>query len=156
MAIKSETVEAFIAGVEKELADIPRRKAELEKRKVELEEIIKKCKALFGEDQRQQSLPLSIPITTQPISRVRVDLKSLRRERGKKIWEQIVDLLKEVGTDLSISNIVQGFRDHGWPMSAKNASKIVYRALRDKPEIFINTHYGTWNLKERTEKKEQS
>jgi hypothetical protein len=35
------------------------------------------------------------------------------------------------------------------PLKAKNASKIIYRAMKDKPEILINTNMGTWDLKER-------
>lgn len=140
MAIKSETVEAFIAEAEKELSDILRRKAELE-------DLIKKCKALFREGHSQQPLPLKIPSYTQPTHMIEV--RSLRRHRGKKIWEQIVDLLNEVGVGLSISEIVQGFKKRDWPLSAKNASKIIYRAMKDKSEIFINTGRGTWDLKER-------
>jgi hypothetical protein len=138
MAIKTETVEAFIAEAEKELAEILRRKTELE-------DLIKKCKSLFGGNQRQQSLPLAIHISSHPLAKVRATFK-----REKKLWEQIVDLLKEVGTDLSISDIVQGFRERGWPLSEKNGSKIIYRAMRDKESIFRNTHRGTWTLKEKT------
>lgn len=140
MPIKSETVEAFIAEAEKDLAEIIRRKAELE-------ELIRKCKAFFRGDQRQQPLPLTIPISSQP-KMVKIKLKNLRSERGKKIWEQIMDLLKEVNRDLSISNIVHEFQKRGWPTS-KNASKIIYRSMKDKPEIFINTNHGTWKLMER-------
>jgi hypothetical protein len=144
MAMKSETVEAFVVEAEKELAGILRRKTELE-------DLITKCKALFGGDKRQQSLPLAIPNSSNP-GMVKIKLKSLRSERGKKIWEQIVDLLEEVQMDLSISHIVQGFSERGWPLSDKNASKIVYRAMRDKPTIFMNTDRGTWDLKKRVEK----
>ena len=73
----------------------------------------------------------------------------MRRDRGKKIWEQIMDLLKEVERDLSISEIVQGFQEREWPVSAKNGSKIIYRAMKDKPDMFINTKRGTWDLRER-------
>jgi hypothetical protein len=138
MAMKTETVDAFIAEAEKELASILRRKAQLE-------DLIKNCKALFSTEQRQQPLPLGETIAAQV-------LKSLRRDRGKKIWEQIVDLLKEVQGELSISEIVQGFQEREWPLSPKNASKIIYRAMRDKPDIFIHTSQGTWDLKERFRK----
>jgi phosphopantetheine adenylyltransferase len=139
MAMKSETVEAFIAEAEKELASILRRKTELE-------ELIKKCKSLFGGEPRQLSLSSEILISSET-SNVNLNIKNLRRKRGKKIWEQIVDLLKEVGEPLSISEIVQGFIERKWPLSDKNASKIIYRAMKDKPNIFINTNQGTWDLK---------
>ncbi len=143
MAVKNETVEAFIAEAEKELADVLRRK-------VELEDLIKKCKALFGVDPRQQTLPLEVPIHTQLSAKIKDNLlKSLRRERGKRIWEQIIDLLKEVERDLTISEIVHGFLEHNWPLSTNNGSKIIYRAMKDKPDIFIHTNRGTWDLKER-------
>ena len=141
MAMKSETVEAFVAEAEKELAGILRRKTELE-------DLIKKCKALFGGDKRQQSLSLAIPSSSKP-SMVKIKLKSLRSERGKKIWEQVADLLKETNMDLSIGKIVHEFKARGWPLSEQNASKIIYRAMKDKPEVFINTDHGTWKLMER-------
>jgi hypothetical protein len=141
MAMKNETVEAFVAEAEKELAGILRRKTELE-------DLIKKCKALFGGDKRQQSLPLAIPNSSKP-TMVKIKLTSLRSERGKKIWEQVADLLKETNMDLSIGKIVHEFKARGWPLSEQNASKIVYRAMKDKPEIFINTNHGTWKLMER-------
>jgi hypothetical protein len=142
MAMKSEAVDAFIAEAEKELAKILRRKAELE-------ELINKTKALFGVDHRQQPLPLKIPMSAQSSNMVKIKLKSLRSKRGKKIWEQIVDLLKEMNMDLSISKIVHEFKERDWPLSEQNASKIIYRAMKDKPEIFINTDHSTWKLMER-------
>lgn len=147
MTIKSETVQEFIAEAEKELADILHRKADLE-------DLIKKCKALFLGDYRQQALPLKITMPTRQPKRVTVTVKSLRRDRGKKLWEQIKDILKEVGGDLSVSNIAQEFRERGWPLSAKpsNALKIIYRAMKDKPELFRNTNRGTWDLVERFNK----
>jgi len=140
MAIKSEAVEAFIAEAEKELADILRRKTELE-------DLIKKCKTLFDSGPRQLPLNTGILISTQT-SEVELKTNSLRRNRGKKIWEHILDLFNEMDRELSISNIVKEFENRGWPTS-KNAPKIIYRAMRDKPEVFVNTNHGTWKLMER-------
>lgn len=144
--MKIETVEAFLAELQVELDAVLRRKEELEF-------LIAKCKSIFGVSsiKSEPDIDFSAALATapsnipQPIRVVRI-----KPRREKKIWQQVVDLLKEVGMDLSLRDIERGFQERSWPMHGKNISKIIYRAMRDKPDVFVNTNRGTWDLKDRT------
>jgi hypothetical protein len=154
--VNEPEIKAFISRVHRELNDINEKLETFQHRKKELEELIIKCKTVFHTDDLRQLSFLNSDVAPHSLlsrSVAQSVEKTFRKLRsGKKIWEQIVDLLKEVEMDLSISDIVQGFHERGWPLSEKNAAKILYRAMKDKPTLFINTNRGTWDLKKRLDK----
>jgi len=145
--MKTETVDTFIAELQAELDDVLRRKNELES-------LIVKCKSIFGASSIKPKLDMDIgtalapPLSHIPQPMIRTGRARPRRE--KKIWQQVFDLLEEVKVDLSLRDIEKGFQERSWPLGGKNSTKILYRAMRDKPDIFVNTNRGTWGLKKRT------
>jgi len=151
MAFKSETVEAFIAEAEKELADVLLRKTELE-------ELIRKCKTLFGGDQRQQSLPLEIPASSThliPKVKTKGKGKSRRIQRDAPLWQLVEGLFKEKGwSEIDFQPIRQTAVRRGWITDDSTGTKILYRAMNDKSEkgeVFVHTGRGTWALKGATD-----
>lgn len=148
MAFKSETVEAFIAEAEKELADVLGRKRELEGRETELKDVIKKCKALFEGDHRQQLLPLEPPTPSRPISKAKGRRK--RKKKAGPLWQLVEGLLKEVGPEMEFQQIRQIAVERGWIYDDTAGTKILYRAINDKAEqgkVFVHTGRGAWTLK---------
>lgn len=147
MAFKSETVEAFIAEAEKELADVLRRKTELEGRETDLEDVIKKCKALFERDHRQQSLPLELPASIRPISKAKGRRK--RKKKAGPLWQLIEGFLKEAGPEMEFQKIRKTAVEKGWIYDDTAGTKILLRAMQDKEgKVFVHTGRGAWALKE--------
>jgi hypothetical protein len=147
MTMKTETVDTFLAELQAELDDVLRRKSELES-------LIAKCKSIFGASSVKPELDIDLGAALAPshsyIPQPMIRTARTRPRREKKIWQQVNDLLEEVKVDLSLRDIEKGFQERSWPLEGKNSTKILYRAMRDKPDIFVNTNRGTWDLKKRT------
>jgi hypothetical protein len=139
MPIKPEMIQALLNDALQELSEINDRKLQLEALVDNLRKYLKKpaggAATASGTD-------------TYPVTIIKGgEARTVRFRRRKSHATKIAEIVRESTLRMKIKDVIKAYLGKGWELSSSNAYNLMYRAIKDRPDLFTLTADGYVELK---------
>lgn len=109
----------------------------LQQRLIQLSTFIEQGKLILGIESLDTLKPTSSPGKKKGLGLIYPeDLEE------QPIYLKVVQILRETGISMTLSDLAEEFRKRNWKLSKKNARQVLRNTMKAKPEMFLKKGLG--------------